>query len=94
MEIWYSGPQFRYERPQAGRYRQFEQVGVETLGTDDPHADVEVISLGQRFYEALGMRQVRLLINSLGDSESRPAMRPRWPATSRAGASSCRSSPE
>ena len=72
-KIWYSGPQFRYERPQAGRYRQFEQVGVETLGTDDPHADVEVISLGQRFYEALGMRQVRLLINSLGDSESRPA---------------------
>ena len=72
-KIWYSGPQFRYERPQAGRYRQFEQVGVETLGTDDPHADVEVISLGQRFYEALGMSQVRLLINSLGDSESRPA---------------------
>ena len=72
-KIWYSGPQFRYERPQAGRYRQFDQVGVETLGTDDPHADVEVIGLGVRFYEALGMRQVRLLINSLGDSESRPA---------------------
>ena len=72
-KIWYSGPQFRYERPQAGRYRQFDQVGVETLGTDDPHADVEVIGLGLRFYEALGMKQVRLLINSLGDSESRPA---------------------
>ena len=72
-KIWYSGPQFRYERPQAGRYRQFEQVGVETLGTDDPHADVEVIGLGVRFYEALGMKQVRLLINSLGDAESRPA---------------------
>ena len=72
-KIWYSGPQFRYERPQAGRYRQFDQVGVETLGTDDPHADVEVIGLGLRFYEALGMRRVRLLINSLGDSESRPA---------------------
>ena len=72
-KIWYSGPQFRYERPQAGRYRQFDQVGVETLGTDDPHADVEVIALGLRFYEALGMRQVRLLINSLGDSVSRPA---------------------
>ena len=71
-KIWYSGPQFRYERPQAGRYRQFDQVGVETLGTDDPHADVEVIGLGLRFYEALGMKQVRLLINSLGDSESRP----------------------
>ena len=72
-KIWYSGPQFRYERPQAGRYRQFSQVGVETLGTDDPHADVEVIGLGVRFYEALGLSRVRLLINSLGDSESRPA---------------------
>ena len=72
-KIWYSGPQFRYERPQAGRYRQFDQVGVETLGTDDPYADVEVIGLGARFYEALGMRRVRLLVNSLGDSESRPA---------------------
>ena len=72
-KIWYSGPQFRYERPQAGRYRQFEQVGVETLGTDDPHADVEVIGLGVRFYEALGMKQVRLLTNSLGDATSRPA---------------------
>ncbi|MCE2511015.1 MAG: histidine--tRNA ligase [Acidimicrobiia bacterium] len=71
-KIWYSGPQFRYERPQAGRYRQFDQVGVETLGTDDPHADVEVIGLGVRFYEALGMRRVRLLVNSLGDAESRP----------------------
>ena len=71
-KIWYSGPQFRYERPQAGRYRQFSQVGVETLGTDDPHADVEVIGLGVRFYEALGLGRVRLLINSLGDSESRP----------------------
>ena len=54
-KIWYSGPQFRYERPQAGRYRQFDQVGVETLGTDDPHADLEVIALGMRFYEALGL---------------------------------------
>ena len=72
-KIWYSGPQFRYERPQAGRYRQFDQVGVETIGTHDPQADVEVIGLGARFYEALGMSRVRLLVNSLGDSESRPA---------------------
>ena len=72
-KIWYSGPQFRYERPQAGRYRQFSQVGVETLGTDDPHADVEVIGLGVRFYAALGLRRVGLQVNSLGDSESRPA---------------------
>ena len=70
--IWYTGPQFRYERPQAGRYRQFSQVGVETLGTDDPHADVEVIALGVRFYEALGLRHVSLLMNSLGDTLSRP----------------------
>ncbi len=72
-KIWYSGPQFRYERPQAGRYRQFEQVGVETLGTDDPHADVEVLALGARFYDNLGLRQVRLLVNSLGDADSRPS---------------------
>ena len=72
-KIWYSGPQFRYERPQAGRYRQFDQVGVETLGTHDPHADVEVVALGARFCEALGLQQVRLLVNSLGDADSRPA---------------------
>ncbi len=71
-KIWYCGPQFRYERPQAGRYRQFEQVGVETLGTHDPHADVEVINLGVRFFEALGLNQIRLLVNSLGDPNSRP----------------------
>ncbi len=72
FKIWYCGPQFRYERPQAGRYRQFEQVGVETLGTDDPHADIEVIALAARYFKALGLRQVELLINSLGDAQSRP----------------------
>ncbi|MCY4279700.1 MAG: histidine--tRNA ligase, partial [Acidimicrobiaceae bacterium] len=71
-KVWYSGPQFRYERPQAGRYRQFEQVGVETLGTDDAHADIEIIALGLRFYETLGLKRVRLLLNSLGDADSRP----------------------
>ena len=45
-KVWYEGPQFRYEQPQAGRYRQFHQVGVEALGTDDPQADVDVIALG------------------------------------------------
>lgn len=74
-KVWYHGPQFRYERPQSGRYRQFMQVGAETLGTDDPHADVEVIRLGLSFYEAVGMRRVRLLLNSLGDAESRSAYR-------------------
>ncbi len=71
-KVWYEGPQFRYEKPQAGRYRQFSQVGVEVLGADDPAVDVEVIALGWRFYEALGMREVTLLINSLGDPTCRP----------------------
>ncbi len=72
-KVWYEGPQFRYERPQAGRYRQFGQVGVELLGTDDPHADLEVINLAIRFFEAVGLGEVRLLVNSLGDPEDRPA---------------------
>ena len=71
-KVWYEGPQFRYEQPQAGRYRQFSQVGVETLGSDDPQADVDVIALGWRFYESLGLRQVSLLLNSLGDPTCRP----------------------
>ena len=72
-KVWYEGPQFRYEQPQAGRYRQFHQVGVEALGTDDPQADVDVIALGWRYYQTLGMGQVTLLLNSLGDPTCRPA---------------------
>jgi len=71
-KVWYEGPQFRYEKPQAGRYRQFSQVGIEVLGADDPAVDVEVIALGWRFYQALGLRQVRLMLNSLGDPTCRP----------------------
>ncbi|MEM7286778.1 MAG: histidine--tRNA ligase [Actinomycetota bacterium] len=71
-KVWYEGPQFRYEKPQAGRYRQFSQVGIEVLGSDDPAIDVEVIALGWRFYEALGLKQVTLLLNSLGDPTCRP----------------------
>ncbi len=71
-KAWYEGPQFRHEKPQAGRYRQFSQVGIEVLGSDDPFIDVEVIALGWRFYEALGMSQVSLLLNSLGDATCRP----------------------
>ncbi len=70
-KVWCAGPQFRYEKPQRGRYRQFEQVDVEVLGTDDPHLDVEVIALGWRFFEALGLRQVTLLLNSLGEPADR-----------------------
>jgi histidyl-tRNA synthetase len=72
-KVWCEGPQFRYEKPQAGRYRQFAQLDLEVIGTDDPHADVEVIALAQQFYEALGLTKFRLSINSLGDPESRPS---------------------
>jgi histidyl-tRNA synthetase len=71
-KAWYLTPAFRYERPQAGRYRQHYQVGVEVLGTDDPTVDVEVIALANRFYAAIGLKSLRLLINSMGDEECRP----------------------
>ena len=70
-KAWYVTPAFRYERPQAGRYRQHHQLGVEVLGTDDPTLDVEVIALAWRFYQALGLTRVRLLINSMGHDECR-----------------------
>ncbi len=70
-KAWYITPAFRYERPQAGRYRQHHQLGVEALGTDDPAVDVEVIALAWRFYEAIGLRRVRLLINSMGHDACR-----------------------
>jgi histidyl-tRNA synthetase len=72
-KAWYVTPAFRYERPQAGRFRQHHQLGVEVLGTDDPAVDVEVITLAWRFYEAIGLRRVRLLINSMGHDECRSA---------------------
>lgn len=70
-KVWYGGPNFRYEKPQQGRYRQFDQVGIEALGPDDPQLDAEVIALAMQFYMRLGLRQVRLSINSLGDSGDR-----------------------
>jgi histidyl-tRNA synthetase len=70
-KVWYAGPNFRYEKPQLGRYRQFDQVGVEVLGVDDPHLDVEVIQLAWRFYERLGLKRVTLLVNSLGTPDER-----------------------
>ncbi len=75
-KTWQTGPNFRYEKPQRGRYRQFDQVGIEALGVDDPYLDVEVIALGWRFFQRLGLRQVRLLVNSLGE----PADRARYVA--------------
>lgn len=70
-KVWYAGSNFRYEKPQRGRYRQFDQVGIEVLGVDDPHLDVEVIALGWEFYRRLGLQHVTLLINSLGEPEDR-----------------------
>ena len=72
-KVWYAGTNFRHERPQKGRYRSFEQVGVEVLGIDDPDLDVEVIALAARFFQSLGLRQFELLLNSLGDHGDRPA---------------------
>lgn len=70
-KVWYAGSMFRYEKPQRGRYRQFDQVGIEVLGADDPYLDVEVIALGWEFYRALGLQQVNLLVNSLGEPDDR-----------------------
>jgi histidyl-tRNA synthetase len=70
-KVYYSGSNFRYEKPQRGRYRQFDQVGVEVLGADDPYLDVEVIALAWEFYARLGLRQVRLIVNSLGEPDDR-----------------------
>ena len=70
-KVWYSGPNFRYERPQRGRYRQFDQVGIEVLGANDPYLDVEVIALGWSFFKRLGLQQVHLHLNSLGEPQDR-----------------------
>jgi histidyl-tRNA synthetase len=72
-KTWYVTPSFRYERPQAGRYRQHHQVGVEAIGSADPDLDVEVIALLSDFYAALGLRQVELVINSMGTPADRRA---------------------
>ena len=70
-KVFYAGPNFRYEKPQRGRFRQFDQVGIEVLGADDPYLDVEVIALAWEFYQRLGLRQVKLLLNSLGEPDDR-----------------------
>ncbi|BDG46350.1 histidine--tRNA ligase [Parageobacillus sp. KH3-4] len=75
IKLYYIGPMFRYERPQAGRFRQFVQFGVEALGSDDPAIDAEVIAMAMELYQSLGLKKVRLVINSLGDIESRKAHR-------------------
>src|SRR5262245_57173544 len=74
-KVWYVAPNFRYERPQKGRYRQHWQLGVEVLGVDDPGVDVEVIALAHNFYQDLGLKRFRLAVNSLGDAASRARYR-------------------
>lgn len=76
LKLFYRGPMFRHERPQKGRQRQFHQVGCELLGVETPQADIEVISMGWRILQALGLGdKVQLEINTLGDAESRAAYR-------------------
>ncbi|WP_077062555.1 histidine--tRNA ligase [Streptomyces sp. MP131-18] len=75
VKLWYSGTYYRYERPQAGRYRHFSQIGAEAIGTEDPALDAELIILAADAYRSLGLTGVRLLLNSLGDRECRPAYR-------------------
>jgi len=75
VKVWYAGPNFRYERPQSGRYRQHTQVGVETVGSADPAIDAEVIWLASHAYANLGLSELVLLLNSLGCKECRPRYR-------------------
>ncbi|WP_396124800.1 histidine--tRNA ligase [Corynebacterium sp. HS2168-gen11] len=75
IKLNYHGPFFRYERPQAGRYRQLQQFGVEAIGVDDPALDAEVIALADQCYQAIGLRDYRLELTSLGDNTCRPAYR-------------------
>ena len=75
VKVWYSGQFFRAERPQAGRYRQFYQVGIEAIGTEDPALDAEVITIADRGFKNLGLKNYRLEITSLGDAQSRAAHR-------------------
>ncbi|MFC5723301.1 histidine--tRNA ligase [Streptomyces gamaensis] len=75
VKLWYSGSYYRYERPQKGRYRHFSQVGAEAIGAEDPALDAELIILAVDAYRSLGLKNFRLLLNSLGDQECRPVYR-------------------
>ncbi|AZA11535.1 histidine--tRNA ligase [Corynebacterium gerontici] len=75
VKLSYYGPFFRYERPQAGRYRQLQQVGVEAIGVDDPYLDAEVIALADASLRSIGLESYRLELTSLGDATCRPAYR-------------------
>src|SRR5512142_1417350 len=75
VKLYYLGPMFRHERPQKGRYRQFYQIGVEALGTDHPHVDIEILAMLHAFFARLGITGLTLQINSLGDGACRGAYR-------------------
>tara|TARA_B100000029_G_scaffold473656_1_gene515250 strand:+ start:395 stop:1684 length:1290 start_codon:yes stop_codon:yes gene_type:complete len=72
VRLFYSSPTFRYERPQAGRFRQHHQFGVEALGEPDSYIDTEIIDMAWKFMGQLGLKNLRLLVNNIGDSECRP----------------------
>lgn len=74
-KVYYMGPMFRYERPQSGRQREFHQIGVEAFGSNAPELDVEVIALGMALLSKLGLKHLRLALNTLGDQETRAAYR-------------------
>jgi histidyl-tRNA synthetase len=75
QRIWYTGPMFRHERPQKGRYRQFYQAGIETYGVATPDIDAEVIAVGARLWKQLGLDNIKLQLNTLGSDEARQAYR-------------------
>jgi histidyl-tRNA synthetase len=75
QRLWYTGPMFRYERPQAGRQRQFHQLGVEVIGSADPRADVEAIAIATDILQTLGLKNLHLDLNSVGNREDRQQYR-------------------
>jgi len=77
QKLFYQGPMFRYERPQAGRYRQFHQIGVESIGSDHPFSDAEVITMSYRLFKALGLKNIKIYINSVGSDTCRPVIEAR-----------------
>jgi histidyl-tRNA synthetase len=71
VKLYYNGPMFRYERKQKGRYRQFTQFGVEAIGAENPAMDAEVLAMVMHIYESFGLKHLKLVINSIGDIDSR-----------------------
>lgn len=85
VKLYYMGPMFRYERPQAGRFRQFVQFGVEAIGSADPAIDAEVIALAMSLYKSMGLQKLKLIVNSLGDKKAELHTEKPWSTTSSRG---------